>query len=231
MERCTIRELETSSSRFYVLFFLFFFFFFSFPLHRPLHVPSKSIDIPTFLSPYVASVRLPRCRTPGTCASSLPSPFLFALYSIFQKGPLCPFADGKTLFQFSVAAARTSWNNLGNVRVWSNNMETSDSDMESAVSFYDRVPNRFTRTSIAPRDDGFFSRKYASRIPRSFFPSLPSCPSRVPSRVFHSVDFVPYRSEIKDTTLHRSSLLTNCHWCQLNVALEISLETSDRERS
>ena len=40
----------------------------------------------------------------------------------------------------------------------------------------------------------------ASRIPRSFFPSLPSCPSRVPSRVFHSVDFgsLPYRNKGHD---------------------------------
>lgn len=57
-------------------------------------------------------------------------------------------------------------------------METSDSDMESAVSsFYDRVPNRFTRTSIAPHETMDFS---PGTMPLEY-PYPPSCPSRVVS--------------------------------------------------
>lgn len=56
-------------------------------------------------------------------------------------------------------------------------METSDSDMESAVSFYDRVPNRFTRTSIAPHETMDFS---LGSMPLEYpYPPSPSCPSRV----------------------------------------------------
>lgn len=78
-------------------------------------------------------------------------------------------------------------------------METSDSDMESAVSFYDRLPNRFTRTSIARRETmDFSSRKYAPRVPLSSFLSfsLSLLFARVPAR---SVLFRDDRSRNKDT--------------------------------
>lgn len=51
--------------------------------------------------------------------------------------------------------------------------------MESAVSFYDRVPNRFTRTSIAPHETMDFS---LGSMPLEYpYPPPPSCPSRVVS--------------------------------------------------
>lgn len=62
--------------------------------------------------------------------------------------------------------------------------------MESAVFFYDRVPNRFTRTSIAPHETMDFS---LGSMPLEY-PYPPSLPSKLS---LESIDDEPFLSDFE----------------------------------